>query len=53
MDLVRLENWLDNGAFAVLFVTMLLYWVGTAFKDIPYLWILGTDGMAIANLSIA
>ncbi|MEH1891911.1 MAG: c-type cytochrome biogenesis protein CcsB [Nostoc sp.] len=53
MDLVRLENWLDNGAFAVLFVTMLLYWVGTAFKDIPYLWILGTAGMAIANLSIA
>ena len=53
MDLVRLENWLDNGAFAVLFVTMLLYWVGTAFKDIPYIWILGTAGMAIANLSIA
>lgn len=52
MDLVTLQNWLDNAAFAVLFVTMLMYWGGTAFPN-PYLSVLGTTGMAIANLCIA
>ncbi|MEM7725304.1 MAG: c-type cytochrome biogenesis protein CcsB [Cyanobacteria bacterium P01_A01_bin.45] len=53
MDLVILQNWLDNTAFAVLFLTMLIYWCGVAFPKIPYLEVLGTTGMAIANLSIA
>jgi cytochrome c-type biogenesis protein CcsB len=53
MDLVSLQGWLDNASFAVLFLTMLLYWGGTAFPRIPYLAILGTGGMAIANLCIA
>jgi cytochrome c-type biogenesis protein CcsB len=53
MDLVALQNTLDNTSFAVLFVTMLIYWVGAAFPTIPYLTALGTAGMAIANLSMA
>lgn len=53
MDLVALQNSLDNLSFAVLLVTMLLYWSGMAFPKIPYLAALGTAGMAIANLSIA
>lgn len=53
MDLVALQNGLDNIAFLVLFVTMLVYWVGTAFPAIPYLPMLGSAGMAIANLCIA
>jgi cytochrome c-type biogenesis protein CcsB len=53
MDLVTLQNWLDNTSFAVLFVTMLIYWGGAAFPGIPYLSVLGTTGMAIANLCIA
>ncbi|WP_421655760.1 c-type cytochrome biogenesis protein CcsB [Leptothermofonsia sp. ETS-13] len=53
MDLVRLQNVLDNASFAVLLVTMLLYWVGAAFPRLPYLAILGTTGMAIANLCVA
>lgn len=53
MDLVTLQNSLDNLSFAVLLVTMLLYWSGIAFPKIPYLATLGTAGMAIANLSIA
>jgi cytochrome c-type biogenesis protein CcsB len=53
MDLVTLQSWLDNASFAVLFVTMLLYWAGVAFPAIPSLPLLGTAGMAIANLSIA
>lgn len=53
MDLVVLQNSLDNLSFAVLLVTMLLYWSGMAFPKIPYLAALGTAGMAIANLSIA
>jgi len=50
MDLVTLENQLDNISFAVLFATMLLYWVGAAFPNITYLPSLATAGMAIANL---
>ncbi len=53
MDLVVLQNWLDNISFAILFSTMLIYWVGAAFPGIPYLSALGTAGMAVANLSIA
>ncbi len=53
MNLVGLQNWLDNCSFAVLFATMLIYWIGAVFPRIGYLPALGTSGMAIANLSIA
>ena len=53
MDLVALQGVLDNLSFAVLFATMLIYWVGAAFPQIPYASTLGTAGMAIANLSTA
>ena len=53
MDLVSLQNSLDNISFAVLLVTLLLYWVGAAFRNIPYLPTLGRTGMIIANLCIA
>jgi len=53
MNLVALQNWLDNAAFAVLFLTMLLYWSNAAFPKLPYLQVLGTTGMAIGNLCIA
>jgi cytochrome c-type biogenesis protein CcsB len=53
MDLVTLQGLLDNADFGVLFVTMLIYWVGAAFPAIPYLGALGTAGMAIANLVTA
>ncbi len=53
MDLVSLQGWLDNASFAVLFLTMLVYWGGAAFPGVPYLASLGTAGMAIANLMIA
>ena len=53
MDLVALQSELDNIAFAVLFLTMLVYWGGAAFSKLPYLSMLGSTGMAIANLCIA
>lgn len=53
MDLVTLQGWLDNFSFAVLFATMLVYWAGAAFPQIPWLPSLGTAGMAIGNLAIA
>jgi cytochrome c-type biogenesis protein CcsB len=53
MDLVTLQGGLDNLSFAVLFLTMLVYWAGVAFPRLPYLPLLGTTGMAIANLCIA
>ncbi|MBU7583410.1 MAG: c-type cytochrome biogenesis protein CcsB [Nostoc sp. TH1S01] len=53
MNLVALQNWLDNASFAVLFLTMLVYWGGAAFPNLPALGALGTAGMAIANLCIA
>jgi len=53
MNLVVLQNWLDNASFAVLFLTMLVYWVGAAFPNLPTIGTLGTAGMAIANLCIA
>jgi cytochrome c-type biogenesis protein CcsB len=53
MNLVALQNWLDNASFAILFITMLVYWFGAAFPNIPALPTLGTTGMAVANLCIA
>jgi cytochrome c-type biogenesis protein CcsB len=53
MNLVTLQGLLDNADFGVLFVTMLVYWVGALFPSIPYLGALGTAGMAIANLITA
>lgn len=53
MDLVKLQGLLDNASFAVLFMTMMVYWVGAAFPTIPVLPTLGTTGMAIANLTTA
>ncbi len=53
MNLVVLQNWLDNASFAVLFFTMLVYWVGAAFPNLSAAPALGTSGMAIANLCIA
>ncbi|UZQ52801.1 c-type cytochrome biogenesis protein CcsB [Trichothermofontia sichuanensis B231] len=53
MDLVALQGLLDNAAFAILLVTLLLYWVGAAFPNLTLLTGLGTAGMASANLCIA
>ena len=53
MDLVKLQGLLDNASFAVLFITMLTYWVGAAFPMIPALQAIGTTGMAVANLTTA
>jgi cytochrome c-type biogenesis protein CcsB len=53
MDLIALESFLDNTSFAVLLVTMLIYWGGAAFPNLPLMATLGTTGMAIANLCIA
>lgn len=53
MDLVGLQNGLDNASFAILLITMLIYWVGVAFPNLPALQGLGTTGMAIANLCMA
>ncbi len=53
MNLVGLENLLDNTSFAILFITLLVYWVGAAFPKLSILNSLGTAGMAIANLTIA
>ena len=53
MQLVELQNLLDNSSFALLFATMLIFWVHVAFPKLPYLRSLGNAGMAIANLCIA
>ncbi len=53
MDLVSLQNTLDNVSFAVLFITMLCYWIGRAFPSLTVLPKIGTTGFIIANLSIA
>ncbi len=53
MDLVTLENWLDNTVFAILFVTMLIYWVGAAWGErVSWLLGLGRTGMILANLGL-
>ena len=53
MDLVTLQGWLDNTAFAILFLTMLGYWGSVAFPQARGLSGVGTTGMAMANLAIA
>ena len=53
MDLIALQGWLDNVSFAVLLITMVLYWCGAAFPSAGLLPSLGTAGMAIGNLTIA
>jgi cytochrome c-type biogenesis protein CcsB len=53
MDLVALQSLLDNAAFAILFITMLVYWSSLAFRNLSWLPAIGSTGMAIANLSIA
>ena len=53
MDLVTLQGWLDNAAFAVLFITMLMYWISAAFPGATLISSLGTTGIAIANLLMA
>jgi len=53
MDLIALQYQLDNLSFLVLFLTMLIYWVGTAFRNLSFLNPLGTAGMAIGNFCIA
>jgi cytochrome c-type biogenesis protein CcsB len=52
MNLIELQSYLDNISFGVLLITMLVYWVGVAFPQLP-LKTLGTIGMLIANLCIA
>ncbi|NET08604.1 MAG: c-type cytochrome biogenesis protein CcsB [Merismopedia sp. SIO2A8] len=53
MNLVTLQGWLDNTSFAILFLSMLVYWGGVAFPNNTLLPIVGTTGMAIANLCMA
>lgn len=53
MDLITLQSWLDNAAFAILFVAMLLYWSAIAFPRAQILVSLGTAAMAIGSLTIA
>jgi len=53
MTLVRLENLLDNAAFLILFVTVLVYWCGAAFSRLPWLAPLSQAGMLTGNLTIA
>lgn len=53
MNLVTLQGWLDNSAFIILFITMLVYWAGVAFPRWSILPSVGTMGMATANLVIA
>ena len=53
MNLVVLQNYLDNAAFAILLCTMLIYWCGAVFPNLTNLPTIGTAGMASANLCIA
>ncbi|MEL6551890.1 MAG: c-type cytochrome biogenesis protein CcsB [Cyanobacteria bacterium J06621_11] len=61
MTLAGLEGWLDNAAFAVLFVAMLAYWIGLAFSDdsnstnkvVQVMPMIGGACMAAGNLSMA
>ena len=53
MNLVALQNGLDNTSFLILLLTMLIYWGGAAFPEIPYFPAFGTAGVGIANLCIA
>ncbi|NJK64690.1 MAG: c-type cytochrome biogenesis protein CcsB [Synechococcaceae cyanobacterium SM2_3_1] len=53
MDLVQLQSFLNNTAFVVTFVTMLVFWVGIAFRRLPALEEIGTAGMVSGNLVMA
>jgi len=53
MSLAVWQNWLDNAAFAVLFLAMLAYWGLALFSRLNFLRYVGTACVAIANLSIA
>lgn len=53
MNLITLQSTLDNLAFGILFLTMLVYWSSAAFPGLPFLKTAGTTGMAVANLAIA
>ncbi|MEL4898068.1 c-type cytochrome biogenesis protein CcsB [Crocosphaera sp. Alani8] len=53
MDLITLQNFLDNSSFLLLFLTMLIYWAGAAFRSLTWLPTIGTTGVAIANLFMA
>ena len=53
MSLATLQNWLDNAAFAVLFLGMLAHWVLALFPQWFFLRQLGTACVVIANLSLA
>ncbi|MEL7140728.1 MAG: cytochrome c biogenesis protein CcsA, partial [Cyanobacteria bacterium J06573_11] len=53
LSLVALEGWLDNAAFAVLFIAMLAYWGGLAFSEVKVLPLIGGVGMAAGNLFMA
>ena len=61
LTLAGLEGWLDNAAFAVLFLAMLAYWVGLAFSDgdnsknkfVQVMPMVGGACMAVGNLSMA
>ena len=61
LTLASLESWLDNAAFAVLFLAMLAYWVGLAFSDsekstnkfVQTLPTVGSACMATGNLAMA
>ena len=53
LTLASLEGWLDNAAFAVLFIALLAYWSGLAFEKIRVLSLIGGIGMAAGNLAMA
>ncbi len=53
LTLAGLEGWLDNAAFAVLFIAMLAYWSGLAFSNDKVMPLIGGVCMAAANLCMA
>jgi len=53
LDLLSLQALLDNIAFGVAFLTLIVYWVGAAWSGIPLFASLGAGGMVINNLVIA
>ncbi|MEL7331392.1 MAG: hypothetical protein AAFN12_04050, partial [Cyanobacteria bacterium J06560_2] len=53
LTLAGLEGWLDNAAFAVLFLAMLAYWSGLAFSNIKVMPLIGGACMAAGNLCMA
>ena len=53
ITLAGLESWLDNAAFAVLFLAMLAYWSGLAFSNAKVLPLIGGVCMAAGNLCMA